>query len=200
MVGGAVTLLAASVGVILGLFSGYFGGLVDALIMRLVDVQWSFPYLLLAIAVMAFLGTSLVNLVLVLTLSNWVSYARTVRGVVLSLKEQEFVTAAISIGANWHRVLFRHLLPNSMAPILVLVSFNLANIILMESALSFLGLGIQPPTPSWGAMISDARGHMYTSWWLVTFPGLALMFLVLGVNQLGDGLRDLLDPRLKGVL
>jgi len=200
VVGGGVTLLAASVGVILGLISGYFGGTIDAIVMRLVDIQWSFPYLLLAIAVMAFLGTSLINLILVMMLSNWVSYARTIRGVVISLKEQEFIIALISIGANWPRILLRHILPNCMAPILVLISFNLASIILMESALSFLGLGIQPPNTSWGAMISDARGHMYTSWWLVTFPGLALILLVLGVNQLGDGLRDLLDPRLRGVL
>jgi len=168
--------------------------------MRLVDVQWSFPYLVLAIAVMALLGTKFINLLLVLMISGWISYARTTRGVVMSLKEEEFITAATSIGVKPGHIILRHILPNIMAPVLVLASFNLAGLVLMEASLSFLGLGVQPPTPSWGAMISGSRQYMYTAWWLVTFPGLALMLLVLGVNQLGDGLRDLLDPRLKGAL
>lgn len=200
IVGGLVTILAVAVGVFLGLISGYLGGVTDAIIMRLVDVQWSFPYFLLALAIMALLGPSFTNLIMVLTLSAWVSYARTVRGLVMSLKEEEFITAAISVGAKTPRILLRHLLPNSMAPILVLASFSLASIIITEASLSFLGLGVQPPTPSWGAMISSGRVYMFSVWWLVTLPGLALMLLVLGVNQLGDGLRDLLDPRLRGVL
>lgn len=200
IIGGTVTILAASLGVILGLIAGYFGGFADSIIMRIVDVQWSFPYLLLALAVMAMLGTSIVNLLLVMTLVNWVSYARTIRGIVASLKTEEFVTAAKSIGATSIRIMFKHILPNTVPEILVLASFNLANIVLMEAALSFLGLGVQAPVPSWGAMISDSRAYLYSFWWLPTFPGLALAFLVLGVNQLGDGLRDLLDPRLKGVI
>jgi ABC-type dipeptide/oligopeptide/nickel transport system permease subunit len=200
IVGGTVTVLTSTVGVLLGLISGYFGRLTDIIIMRLVDVQWSFPYLMLAIAVMALLGTRFINLILVLMISGWVSYARTVRGLVMSLKEEDFVTAAISVGMKPARIIFRHILPNTMAAVLVLASFNLANIILMEASLSFLGLGVQPPIPSLGGMISGSREYLYTAWWLVSFPGLALMILVLGVNQLGDGLRDLLDPRLRGVL
>ncbi len=200
MVGGVVTILTASVGVMLGLIAGYFGKWVDTIIMRLVDVQWSFPYLILAIAFMSLFGTSITNLILVLVISGWVSYARVVRSNVLSLKEQDFVKAAISVGAKPRQIILRHILPNSMAPILVLASFNLAGILLMEAALSFIGLGIQPPTPSLGGLISAGRDYLYTSWWIITFPGVALMLLVLGINQLGDGLRDLLDPRLRGLL
>ena len=185
---------------LLGLIAGYFGGIADAIIMRLVDVMWSFPYVILAIAVMAILGTTFPNLILVLAVGNWVSYARVVRSQTLSVKQQEFITAAVSVGMRPSRIIFRHILPNVMAPVLVLSSFLLAGILLMEASLSFVGLGVQPPTPSLGQMISSGRSFIYNAWWIVTFPGLALMLLVLGVNQLGDGLRDLLDPRLKGVL
>jgi peptide/nickel transport system permease protein len=200
LVGGVVTIMAVAVGVSLGLIAGYSGGVADAMVMRLVDVQWSFPYLILAIAVMALLGTTFVNLLLVLMLSNWVSYARVIRSEVLSVREQEFVTAARAVGAKPAHIIARHILPNVMAPILVLATFNLAGIIMMESSLSFVGLGVQPPIPSLGAMISGGRNYLYSAWWIVTFPGVALMLLVLGVNQLGDGLRDILDPRLRGVL
>ena len=200
IVGVAVVVISAVVGVLLGLIAGYFGGFVDNIIMRLVDIQWSFPNVILALAVMAFLGTTLFNLVLVLVVTSWVSYARVIRQAVLSLREEDFVTAARSLGATNFHIVGRHILPNVMAPILVLATFNLANVILLEAVLSFVGLGIQPPTPSWGSMISLGREYMYTAWWLVTLPGLALMFLVLGVNQLGDGLRDLLDPRLRGII
>ncbi len=200
IVGGAVSILAASVGILLGLISGYYGGILDTIIMRLVDVQWSFPYLLLAIAIMSLFGTSFMNLLLVLVIGNWVSYARVVRSQVLSVKEEEFVTAAIALGAKPAAIIFRHILPNTLAPIFVLASFNLAGIILMESSLSFLGLGVPPPMPSFGGMISSGRNYLYSAWWIVTLPGVGLMILVLGVNQLGDGLRDLLDPRLRGVL
>ena len=200
IIGGVVTVLAATVGVLLGLIAGYFGGIADAIIMRLVDVMWSFPYVILTIAVMAILGTTFPNLILVLAVGNWVSYARVVRSQTLSVKQQEFITAAVSVGMRPSRIIFRHILPNVMAPVLVLSSFLLAGILLMEASLSFVGLGVQPPTPSLGQMISSGRSFIYNAWWIVTFPGLALMLLVLGVNQLGDGLRDLLDPRLKGVL
>ncbi len=200
VMGGIVTVLGMTAGVLLGLIAGHYGGIADVIIMRLVDVQWSFPYLILAIAVMALFGTSLVNLVIVLAINQWVSYARLVRSQVLSVKEQEFVTAAIAVGAKPARIIFRHLLPNVTAQILVLTSFNLAGILLMESSLSFLGLGVQPPMPSLGAMISGGRNYLYSAWWICTLPGIALMILVLGVNQLGDGLRDLLDPRLRGVI
>lgn len=191
-------LIASVVGVAAGLLSAYFGGLVDAVVMRLADVQLSFPYLILAIAFMAVLGPSLPLLVVVLAVRGWVSYARTIRGVALSLKEEEFIAAAVVAGASPARILLRHLLPNVMAPIMVLSSFELAAMMLIEASLSFLGLGVQPPTPSWGSMVSQGRDYLYTAWWLTTVPGLVLMLAVLGANQLGDGLRDLLDPRLRG--
>jgi peptide/nickel transport system permease protein len=198
----AVSLLgmvvAALVGVSAGLLSAYFGGLLDAAVMRVADVQLSFPYLILAIAMMALLGQSLPLLVVVLAVRGWVNYARTIRGVVLSLKEEEFVTAAVGAGASPQRIILRHLLPNVMAPIIVLSSFEMAAMMLIEASLSFLGLGVQPPVPSWGSMISQGRDYISTAWWMPTLPGVALMLAVLGANQLGDGLRDLLDPRLRG--
>ena len=190
--------IAALVGVSAGLLSAYFGGLLDVAIMRVADVQLSFPYLILAISMMALLGQSLPLLVGVLAVRGWVNYARTIRGVVLSLKEEEFVTAAMVAGASPQRIILRHLLPNVMAPIIVLSSFEVAAMMLIEASLSFLGLGVQPPAPSWGSMISQGRDYIYTHWWMPTLPGVALMLTVLGANQLGDGLRDLLDPRLRG--
>jgi len=196
-VGLAGMLVASVAGVLVGLAAGYLGGLVEAVSMRVADVQLSFPYLVLAIAVMALVGPSLPLLTLVLALRGWVTYSRTVRGQVLSLKTEEFVLAAASMGAGTRRILFRHILPNAIAPITVLSSFELASLMLTEASLSFLGLGVQPPTPSWGNMIAQGRDYLYTAWWLTTMPGLALMLAVLGANQLGDGLRDLLDPRLR---
>jgi peptide/nickel transport system permease protein len=191
--------LASVIGTAVGLTAGYFGGAVDGVIMRIADVQLSFPYLILAIAMMALLGPSLPLLIIVLAVRGWVSYARTIRGVVLSLKQQEFIAAAIASGARPRRVVWHHLLPNVLAPIIVLSSFELAAMMLIEASLSFLGLGVQPPMPSWGSMVSQGREYVYTAWWLTTIPGAVLMLAVLGANQLGDGLRDLLDPRLRGV-
>jgi peptide/nickel transport system permease protein len=196
-IAGVSVLVALVIGVLVGLFSGYHGGGLDALLMRVVDVQLSFPYLLLAIAVMALLKPSLLNLVIVLALRSWVVYARTVRGSVLSLKGREFVEAAVSSGASSARVMFRHLAPNVLAPIFVISSFQFAELVLAESSLSFLGLGVQPPTPSWGAMLSQGREYLSTAWWLGLFPGIALLLTVLAVNLFGDGLRDALDPRLQ---
>ena len=195
-VGLAGMLLASLVGVLVGLCAGYLGGAVETVSMRIADVQLSFPYLVLAIAVMALVGPSLPLLTLVLGLRGWVTYSRTIRGQVLSLKTEEFVFAARALGASTPRLLFRHILPNTVAPITVLSSFELANLMLTEASLSFLGLGVQPPTPSWGNMIAQGREYLYTAWWLTAMPGLALMLAVLAANQLGDGLRDLLDPRL----
>jgi len=196
-IAGVGVLVALVVGVLVGLFSGYYGGGLDALLMRIVDVQLSFPYLLLAIAVMALLRPSLLNLVIVLALRSWVVYARTVRGSVLSLKSREFVEAAVTLGASNRRVIFRHLAPNVLAPIFVISSFQFAELIIAESSLSFLGLGVQPPTPSWGAMLSQGREYLTTAWWLGLFPGIALVITVLATNMFGDGLRDALDPRLQ---
>jgi ABC-type dipeptide/oligopeptide/nickel transport system permease subunit len=189
--------LAAVLGVLVGLVSGYFSARLDAVIMRVADVQLSFPYLLLAIAFMALLGTRLSNLILVLVLRSWVVYARLVRVSVLSLKEREFVTSARAIGAGDWRIVFRHLAPNVAAPAIVVSTLQLAELIIVESSLSFLGLGVQPPIPSWGTMVSQGREYISTAWWLVTLPGLAIVLTVLGTNLFGDALRDLLDPRLK---
>jgi peptide/nickel transport system permease protein len=190
-------LCASVIGVAAGVMAGYLGGVVDTITMRIADVQLSFPYLLLAIAIAALLGPSLPVLIGVLVVRGWVGYARTIRGVVLSVKEEEFVNAAIAAGAGVRRIVTRHILPNALAPIIVLSSFELAAMMLIEASLSFLGLGVQPPMPSWGSMINQGREYMYTDWWLTAIPGVMLMLAVLGANQFGDGLRDVLDPRLR---
>lgn len=190
-------LIAMTVGVVLGLLAGYHGGLVDAIVMRIADVQLAFPYILLAIAVMALLKPSLTNLVLVLALPGWMVYARTVRGSVLGLKRQEFVEAARALGASNKRIIFRHLAPNVLAPVIVLSSLQAAQVIIAEASLSFLGVGVQPPMPSWGTMLNQGREYLSSAWWLGTFPGIAIIIAVVGTNLLGDGLRDALDPRLK---
>lgn len=190
-------LVAMTVGVLLGMLSGYYGGWVDAVTMRIADVQLSFPYLLLAIAVMALLKPSLTNLVILLALPGWMVYARTTRAVVLGLKRREFVEAAHALGASDRRIIFAHLAPNVLTPIIVISSFQFAQIIIAEASLSFLGVGVQPPMPSWGSMLSQGREYLSTAWWLGVFPGLAIMIAVLGTNMFGDGLRDALDPRLK---
>jgi peptide/nickel transport system permease protein len=190
-------LIAMSVGVLLGLLAGYYGGVLDNVVMRIADVQLSFPYILLAIAVMALLKPSLLNLVLVLALPGWMVYARTVRASVMSYKRREFVEAARALGASDWRVIFHHLAPNVLAPVIVLSSFQVAQVIIAEASLSFLGVGVQPPMPSWGTMLNQGREYLSSAWWLGTFPGLAIIIAVLGTNLFGDGLRDALDPRLK---
>lgn len=198
-VAGVAVLLAAALGILLGLVSGYAGSWPDALIMRLADVQLSFPYLLLAIAVMALLQPSLVNLVIVLVLRSWVVYARLIRVVTLSARERDFVVAARALGASGARIVFRHIAPNVVGPSIVVSSFQLAELIIVESSLSFLGLGVQPPTPSWGGMVSEGRDYVGSAWWLSALPGLAIVVTVLGANLFGDALRRSLDPRLRNV-
>ena len=190
-------ILAAAIGVTVGLVCGWMGGRTDAAIMSVVEAQLSLPYLLMAIAFMALLGPSLLNLVIVLVLRSWVVYARLVRVAVLSIKSREFVTVAVALGAGDARILFRHIAPNVLAPALVVSSFQLAELIIVESSLGFLGLGVQPPIPSWGSMLSQGREYIATAWWLVAFPGLAIIVTVLGANLFGDALRDALDPRLR---
>ena len=190
-------LIAAAGGVALGLVSGWAGGRTDAAIMSVVEAQLSLPYLLFAIAFMALLGPSLANLIVVLVLRSWVVYAQLVRVSVLSIRSREFVTVAVALGATDGRILFRHIAPNVLASVLVVSSFQLAELIIVESSLGFLGLGVQPPTPSWGSMLSQGREYIATAWWLVTFPGLAIIVTVLGANLFGDALRDALDPRLR---
>jgi peptide/nickel transport system permease protein len=189
--------LAALIGVSLGLLAGFNGGRTDAVIMRVVDVFLAIPYILLAMGVVFALGPSLVNVVLVMAATRWVQFARIVRADVLSIREREFVSGARARGNRAARVLLRHVLPNALTPIIVVATLELAFMIIYESALSFLGLGVQPPTPTWGWMLADGRNYVATAWWLATFPGLAIMATVLAVNLLGDWLRDTLDPRLR---
>lgn len=191
----SAVLLAASVGVAVGLVAGCLGGRLDDLVMRIADVQLAFPVIMLAIAIMAVLGTSPLALVGVLALSGWVLYARTVRANVLTIRQLEYVEAARTLGASDLRVIARHVLPNTLAPILVIVSSQFATMVLLESGLSFLGMGVQPPQPSWGVMLAEGRDYLSNAWWLATAPGLAISLVVLGANLLGDGLRDLLDPQ-----
>jgi len=188
--------LAAGVGVAVGLLAGLIGGRLDDLVMRLADVQLAFPVIMLAIAIVAVIGTSAAALVGVLALSGWVLYARTVRAAVLTIRETDYVEAARTLGAGNLRLIARHILPNTLAPILVLGSSQFATMVLLESGLSFLGLGLQPPQPSWGLMLAEGRDYLSNAWWLATVPGIAISLVVLGANLLGDGVRDLLDPRL----
>jgi peptide/nickel transport system permease protein len=197
VVGLAAVLISGVLGMIIGLVAGYFGGRVDDFLMRLADIQLAFPFILLAIAVIGVLGPSLRNIIIVIGVSSWVVYARVVRGEVLSIREREYVQAAIALGSRNGRVLWSHVLPNTFTPWLVVATLDMARVIVIESALSFLGLGVQPPTPTWGGMLADGRVYLSTAWWLATFPGLAILVTVLGINLLGDGLRDTLDPRLK---
>ena len=196
-VGLSAVSLSCLIGVTLGLLAGFHGGRTDAFIMRVVDVFLAIPYILLAMGVVFALGPSLLNVILVMAVTRWVQFARIVRADVLSIREREFVSGARARGGRSFRLLVRHVLPNALTPIIVVATLELAFMIIYESALSFLGLGVQPPTPTWGWMLSDGRNYVATAWWLATFPGLAIMLTVLAVNLLGDWLRDTLDPRLK---
>jgi len=199
-VGLAAVLVAGVVGVGLGLVAGYRGGWADDLLMRLGDIQLAFPVLLLGVAVIAVLGASLINMILVLGASGWVTYARIARGETLSLKERDFVAAARALGAPARHVVVRHLLPNVLPSLMVVATFSVARTIIAEASLSFLGLGLPPPAPSWGAMLDEGRNYVTTGWWLALFPGLAILLLVLAINLCGDWLRDALDPRMeKGI-
>ena len=195
MVGVVVVGVSSVVGMAVGGVSGYYGGRVDQIIGRVMDVLMAFPGMLLAIALVAVLGPSLLNVVLALALIGWVGYARLVRGQVLRAREFEYVTAARALGAGTLRILARHVLPTALPPLLVQATLGMAGAILAEAALSFLGLGVQPPTPSWGTMINGGRVHLLDAPHLTIFPGLFLAIVVLGFNFLGDGLRDALDPR-----
>ena len=199
LVGFFAVLLTGCFGLCVGLVAGYFGGKVDFLLMRLVDLVLSFPFILLALATIAIVGPSLVVLILVMSMRIWVIYARVVRGEVLTLREQEFVQAARSIGGSHLRIIARHILPNVLAPVIIIASLYLGRMIIIEAGLSFLGLGVPPPTPTWGGLLSDGKVHLYTSWWVVTLPGLAITVTVLVANLVGDWLRNVLDPRLKSL-
>ena len=189
--------IASLLGVTFGLLAGYYGGLLDNLIMRLIDVMLAFPGILLALAVVAILGPNLINAMIAVGISAAPTYARVVRGAVLQTKEQAYVEAIIQGGARTWRILLFHILPNILAPIVVIATLGVANAIIAGAALSFLGLGAEPPTPEWGLMLSDGRSYLRHAWWITTFPGLAIMVTVLSINLIGDGLRDALDPRMQ---
>lgn len=195
--GFAASAIGLALGVAIGVASGYFGGALDDFINRFADVWIAFPGLVLFIAVIAVFGTGFWLLVLILGVGGWVTYTKIARGSVLSAKNREYVEAARVTGAGNVRIMARHILPNIISPLIVIWTFSVATIIVVESGLSFLGLGIQPPAPAWGSMLSDGRELLATAWWLATFPGLAIMLVVLAVNIFGDALRDILDPRLR---
>ena len=200
--GGKISLLvgfvsvagAVVVGVIMGLIAGYYRGFWDMVVMRFADVQLALPFILLAITFIAIVGGGLMNTIILLIVSQWVQYARLVRGSVLALREREFILSARAIGVKDWRIIFQHLLPNLLGPVIVLMTLNVANNILLESSLTFLGLGVDPTIPSWGGMLADGRTYLQTAWWVSVFPGLAILLTVLGLNLLGDWLRDSLDP------
>lgn len=196
IIGIAVALLSGFIGVTLGSVSGYFSGRTDLVIQKIVEVMWAFPPLLFAIAVIAFLGQSLVVLIAALVLQRWIPYCRVARAQALSLRARDFVEAARALGATDGRILVRHIVPNLIPTSLVIGTFAMAAAIISEASLSFLGLGVPRSIPTWGSMLSDARAHISTSWWLPVFPGLFILVTVLGINLLGDGLRDHLDPKL----
>jgi peptide/nickel transport system permease protein len=195
LVGVVVVTVSASVGTTLGAIAGYFGGTIDDVISRVIDVLLAFPGLLLAIALVAVLGPSLGNVLFALTIVGWVGYARLVRGQVLRAREFEYVQAARALGAGTGRILLRHVIPAALPAVVVQATLGMAAAIIGEAALSFLGLGVQPPTPSWGSMLNDGRGHLLDAPHLTIFPGLAMALVVLGLNFVGDGLRDLTDPK-----
>jgi peptide/nickel transport system permease protein len=200
-VGLVAVCIGGTLGTLLGLLAGYFGGWVDDVIMRLADIELGFPFILLAIMVMVVLGSGVLNLILVLGIGQWVTYARIARGETMSQREKEYIEAAHSIGASNLRVMFRGILPNILSPLIVIASFNVASVILAEASLSFLGLGVPPTVPTWGAMLAESRDQLLANrWWLAVFPGVAIMLTVLSLNILGDWLRDFLDPRLRGAM
>lgn len=197
LVGITSVVVAGFIGVTVGLISGYFGGIIDNLLMRLVDSFLAIPTILFSLVILSIFGPSVITLIVVLGATNWVNYARLVRGEVLSIKERDFVRAAHSIGVKNSKIITRHLLPNVISSFIVISTLSVATTIILEASLSFLGLGVQPPTVSWGTILSDGRDYLATSWWLATFPGIAITITVLGIIFLGDWLRDVLDPRSK---
>lgn len=195
LVGITSVVIAGIIGAAFGLISGYYGGFIDSVIMRLVDAFLAIPGILLTLVILSIVGPGLWTLIVVLGVTNWVSYARIVRGEVLSMKEREFVKAAQSIGVRDSKIMMKHLLPNVASSFIVVSTLNVASAIISEASLSFLGMGIQPPTVSWGIMLNSGKDYLAESWWVATFPGLAITFTTLGIIFLGDWLRDVLDPR-----
>lgn len=192
---GFISVLGSVVlGVLMGLIAGYYRGIWDVIVMRFADVQLALPFILLAITFVAILGGSLTNTIILLIVSQWVQYARLVRAATLSLREREFVLSARAIGVSDRNIILRHILPNLLGPVVVLMTLNVANNILLESSLTFLGLGVDPTIPSWGGMLAEGRTYLQTAWWISVVPGMAILLTVFGLNLLGDWLRDVLDP------
>jgi peptide/nickel transport system permease protein len=197
IIGVVATSISLVIGVIVGAISGYYGGWLDSILMRITDVFFAFPFFLLAIAIMTFLGPSFINIFIALGIVGWTNYARLVRGQVMSVKGCDYVEAAHAVGAKDARIIWKHVMPNTLAPIIVYTTMNIGGVILAEAGLSFLGIGVQPPSPSWGLMLSEASNFIFNAPWMVIWPGIAIFLTVLGYNLLGDGLRDALDPRMK---
>ena len=189
--------ISTLIGVFLGALSGYYGGMVDRIVMRFVDLMLCFPSFFLILAVIAFIGPSIWNIMVVIGVTSWMGVTRLVRAEFLTLRERDFVQAVISQGAGDLRIIFLHILPNAMAPILVAATLGVAAAVLIESSLSFLGIGVQPPNPSWGNMLTEGKDNIEIAWWLSVFPGWAILITVMGYNLLGEGIRDSLDPRLR---
>jgi peptide/nickel transport system permease protein len=196
-IGIIVVLISGFFGTLIGLISGFYGGLIDRIMMRFVDVQLSFPFIILALTIAAVLGPSFQNIIITLAVSSWAIYARLVRGEVLGLKEKQYIQACLTIGLPDWRISVMHILPNIFQSVIVVASLEVGRMIIGEASISFLGFGIQPPTPSWGSMLSEGRVYMTTAWWLTVFPGLGIVTLTLFINLLGDKLRDILDPKLR---
>ena len=197
LVGVAAVVISATIGVLLGLGAGYFAGNTDWTIMTVINVMLTFPFVLLALAVIAVLGPSLINMIFVLGVAGWPIYARVIRAETLAIREREFVLAGRALGMSHPRLVFRQILPNLVSTIVVIATLQVAQVIILESFLSFLGLGVQPPTPAWGNMLGEGRVYMLNSWWIATFPGLAIFLTTLVINLMGNALRDWLDPHLK---
>ena len=197
VIGVAAVILSSTIGVMLGLGAGYVGGGTDWTIMTIVNVMLTFPFVLLALAVIAVLGPNLVNMIFVLGVAGWPIYARVVRAETMAIREREFVLAGRALGMSHVRIVFRQILPNLVSAIVVIATLQVAQVIILESFLSFLGLGIQPPTPAWGNMLGEGRVYMLNSWWIATFPGLAIFVTTLAINLMGNALRDWLDPHMK---
>ncbi|MDC3156592.1 ABC transporter permease [Pelagibacteraceae bacterium] len=200
IVGFSAVLVGGILGTALGVYAGFYGKWIDDIIMRLADIQLAFPFILLAILFLVVLGEGLINLIIVLGIGQWVTYARIARAQTISQKEKEYVEAAKALGVSNFSIMFGSILPNIFAPLIVIASFNVASVILAEAALSFLGLGVPPQIPTWGAMLAESRDHIFAKrWWMPFFPGMAILLTVLAFNIVGDWLRDYLDPRLKEV-
>lgn len=197
LVGGVAVSVSACIGLAIGLLGGYYGGVADTILMRLLDIQLSMPFMLLALVIIGIYGPSLRNIIIVLTITGWVVYARVIRSEVLSLRTREFVTACRSLGGSNVRIITRHVLPNVLPSLIVLAALEMGRMMLLESALSFLGLGIRPPNPSWGSMLADGRVYVSSAWWLATCPGVAVSLTVLSLNVVADRFRDVLDSSLE---